>query len=154
VTACVCVCVLHPPPQVGKGVRAKRVEADIPLDPFTAGVYIATMMATVQVLREKGHPYSEICNESIIEAVDSLNPYMHARGVAFMVDNCRWARTAGQAASWHWPNWCGLCTSSVACCLDSAESSCAFASAATPVVGSLVPLSTCNSHAPDDLTSR
>jgi hypothetical protein len=21
--------------------------------------------------------------------VDSLNPYMHARGVAFMVDNCR-----------------------------------------------------------------
>jgi len=48
------------------------------------------MMATVQVLREKGHPYSEICNESIIEAVDSLNPYMHARGVAFMVDNCRW----------------------------------------------------------------
>jgi ketol-acid reductoisomerase len=37
------------------------------------------------VLREKGHPFSEICNESIIEAVDSLNPYMHARGVAFMV---------------------------------------------------------------------
>jgi ketol-acid reductoisomerase len=40
------------------------------------------------VLREKGHNYSEVCNESIIEAVDSLNPYMHARGVAFMVDNC------------------------------------------------------------------
>jgi hypothetical protein len=77
------------PPQVGKEVRAKRVEKDIPLDPFTAGVYVATMMATVEVLREKGHPYSEICNESIIEAVDSLNPYMHARGVAFMVDNCR-----------------------------------------------------------------
>ena len=36
----------------------------------------------------QGHPYSEICNESIIEAVDSLNPYMPARGVAFMVDNC------------------------------------------------------------------
>lgn len=28
-----------------------------------AGVYIATMMATVQTLQEKGHPYSEICNE-------------------------------------------------------------------------------------------
>jgi ketol-acid reductoisomerase len=28
------------------------------------------MMATIEVLREKGHPYSEICNESIIEAVD------------------------------------------------------------------------------------
>lgn len=49
--------------QVGKGVRAERVEEDIPLNPFTAGVYVATMMATVQVLREKGHPYSEICNE-------------------------------------------------------------------------------------------
>jgi ketol-acid reductoisomerase len=24
----------------------------------------------------------------VIEAVDSLNPYMHARGVAYMVDNC------------------------------------------------------------------
>lgn len=76
-------------PQIGKDVRAKRVESEIPLDPFTAGVYVATMMATIETLREKGHPYSEICNESIIEAVDSLNPYMHARGVAFMVDNCR-----------------------------------------------------------------
>lgn len=81
--------------QVGKEVRAKRVESDIPVDPFTAGVYIATMMATVQVLREKGHPYSEICNESIIEAVDSLNPYMHARGVAFMVDNCSYTARLG-----------------------------------------------------------
>lgn len=24
----------------------------------------------------------------MIEAVDSLNPFMHARGVSFMVDNC------------------------------------------------------------------
>jgi ketol-acid reductoisomerase len=53
---------------------------------------VLCLCACVQVLREKGHPYSEICNESIIEAVDSLNPYMHARGVAFMVDNCRWGR--------------------------------------------------------------
>lgn len=30
----------------------------------------------------------EVANESAIEAVDSLNPYMHYRGVAFMVDNC------------------------------------------------------------------
>jgi len=81
--------------KVGKDVRAKRVESEIPLDPFTAGVYIATMMATVMVLREKGHPYSEICNESIIEAVDSLNPYMHARGVAFMVDNCSYTARLG-----------------------------------------------------------
>jgi ketol-acid reductoisomerase len=80
---------------VGKDVRAKRVEEDIKVDPFTAGVYIATMMATVETLREKGHPWSEICNESIIEAVDSLNPYMHARGVAFMVDNCSYTARLG-----------------------------------------------------------
>jgi hypothetical protein len=45
--------------------------------------------------RAQGHPYSEICNESIIEAVDSLNPYMHARGVAFMVDNCSYTARLG-----------------------------------------------------------
>lgn len=76
-------------------MRAVRDEANIPLNPFTAGVYVATMMATVQVLYEKGHPWSEICNESIIEAVDSLNPYMHARGVAFMVDNCSYTARLG-----------------------------------------------------------
>mmetsp|Transcript_5904 Transcript_5904/g.13936 ORF Transcript_5904/g.13936 Transcript_5904/m.13936 type:complete len:271 (+) Transcript_5904:2-814(+) len=81
--------------QVGHKVRAERVESEIPLNPFTAGVYVATMMATVEVLREKGHPYSEICNESIIEAVDSLNPYMHARGVSFMVDNCSYTARLG-----------------------------------------------------------
>ncbi|KAL4858940.1 Ketol-acid reductoisomerase [Chlorella vulgaris] len=81
--------------QVGQKVRAERKEEDIPINPFTAGVYIATMMATVQTLQEKGHPYSEICNESIIEAVDSLNPYMHARGVAFMVDNCSYTARLG-----------------------------------------------------------
>ena len=59
-----------------------------PLIPFTAGVYLATMMAQIDILFEKGHPYSEIANESVIEAVDSLNPYMHARGVGYMVDNC------------------------------------------------------------------
>ncbi|KAF6004601.1 Bifunctional acetohydroxyacid reductoisomerase [Cyanidiococcus yangmingshanensis] len=71
---------------VGKRVRAKR--GRIPVDPFTAGVYIATMMAQIDVLLEKGHVLSEIINESVIESVDSLNPYMHARGVSYMVDNC------------------------------------------------------------------
>ncbi len=33
--------------------------------------------------------------QSIIEAVDSLNPYMHARGVAFMVDNCSYTARLG-----------------------------------------------------------
>ena len=74
--------------KVGEKVRAARVEEDIPLSPFSAGVYIATMMAQIDILLAKGHPYSEIANESVIEAVDSLNPYMHARGVAYMVDNC------------------------------------------------------------------
>ena len=35
------------------------------------------------------------CPQSIIEAVDSLNPYMHARGVAFMVDNCSYTARLG-----------------------------------------------------------
>ena len=66
----------------------RTLENDIPLDPFTAGVFCGVMMAQVDVLLERGHPYSEIANESVIEAVDSLNPYMHARGVAYMVANC------------------------------------------------------------------
>src|SRR6478736_3463970 len=74
--------------KVGAGVRAKRVEAKIPVNPFAAGVYIATMMAQIDILLEHGHPYSEAANESVIESVDSLNPYMHARGVAYMIDNC------------------------------------------------------------------
>jgi ketol-acid reductoisomerase len=74
--------------QVGEGVRARRGSFQTPIHPVTAGIYIATMMAQVDLLQEKGHPYSEIANESIIEAVDSLNPYMHHKGVAFMVDNC------------------------------------------------------------------
>ncbi|ADN02585.1 ketol-acid reductoisomerase [Spirochaeta thermophila] len=74
--------------KVGEEVRAERVEDKIPLDPFTAGIYAAGIVAQVDILREKGHAYSEIVNESIIEAVDSLNPYMHFKGVAYMVDNC------------------------------------------------------------------
>ncbi|XP_002988731.2 ketol-acid reductoisomerase, chloroplastic [Selaginella moellendorffii] len=75
--------------KVGEKVRAARPEGDLgPLHPFTAGVYVAVMMAQIEILRNKGHSYSEMVNESIIEAVDSLNPFMHARGVSFMVDNC------------------------------------------------------------------
>ncbi|KAG0557491.1 hypothetical protein KC19_11G134700 [Ceratodon purpureus] len=75
--------------KVGEKVRASRPNGDLgPLHPFTAGVYCALMMAQIEVLRRKGHSYSEMVNESVIEAVDSLNPFMHARGVAFMVDNC------------------------------------------------------------------
>ncbi|XP_021294213.1 ketol-acid reductoisomerase, chloroplastic-like [Herrania umbratica] len=75
--------------KVGEHVRATRSNDDLgPLCPFTSGVFVALMMAQIEVLRKKGHSYSEIINESLIEAVDSLNPFMHARGVSFMVDNC------------------------------------------------------------------
>ncbi|KAB8334678.1 ketol-acid reductoisomerase [Scytonema tolypothrichoides VB-61278] len=74
--------------QVGVNVRAHRQPEKLSIHPATAGVYVATMMAQVDLLKEKGHLYSEIVNESIIEAVDSLNPYMHQKGVAFMIDNC------------------------------------------------------------------
>ncbi len=73
--------------QVGEKVRAARTE-DPEINPFTAGLYCAVMMAQIDLLMEKGHCLSEVCNESVIEAVDSLNPYMHFKGVAHMVDNC------------------------------------------------------------------
>jgi len=73
---------------VGEKVRAARIEENIPLNPTTAGVYIAVMMAQIDILKRNGHSFSEIVNESVIEAVDSLCPYMHFKGVSFMVDNC------------------------------------------------------------------
>lgn len=81
--------------KVGEKVRAERDEDAIPVNPFTAGVYVATMMAQCDVLLEAGHPYSEVVNESVIEAVDSLCPYMHYRGIAFMVDNCSFTAKTG-----------------------------------------------------------
>lgn len=71
--------------RVGRSLRTNRPSE---IDPLTAGVYIGTMMAQADLLRQKGHPYSEIVNESIIEAIDSLNPYMDCKDVAYMVDNC------------------------------------------------------------------
>ncbi len=73
--------------KVGEKVRAARTDEPV-VDPATAGLYCAVMMAQIDLLIEKGHCLSEVCNESVIEAVDSLNPYMHFKGVAFMVDNC------------------------------------------------------------------
>lgn len=76
--------------QVGKKVRASR-SSDRPLEtmnPITAGIYCAAIMAQIDLLLEKGHFWSEICNETVIEAVDSLNPFMHFKGVAEMIDGC------------------------------------------------------------------
>lgn len=55
---------------------------------FSAGVYVGALMSQLHLLLQHGHCVSETVNESYIEAVDSLTPYMHSRGVAFMVDNC------------------------------------------------------------------
>lgn len=74
--------------QIGKTIRANRDEAANRINPFTAGIYAGAMMAQIDVLEAKKHAYSEIANESVIEAVDSLNPYMHFKGVAYMIDNC------------------------------------------------------------------
>ncbi|CAN0005561.1 unnamed protein product, partial [Phaeothamnion confervicola] len=41
--------------QVGEKVRAARVEEEIPMNPFTAGIYVATMMAQIDVLLKAGH---------------------------------------------------------------------------------------------------
>jgi ketol-acid reductoisomerase len=72
--------------------HARRGTTPVAIDPLTAGLFVATMMAQVDEFSDRGHAWSEIVNESIIEAVDSLLPYMHARDVAYMVDNC--SRTA------------------------------------------------------------
>jgi ketol-acid reductoisomerase len=74
--------------RAGEVARRDRDDDRLPLDAFTAGTFCGVMMAQIDTFIEKGHPYSEIANESVIEATDSLNPYMHARGVSYMVDNC------------------------------------------------------------------
>jgi ketol-acid reductoisomerase len=74
--------------RAGEVARRDRDDSQLPLDPFTAGIFCGIMMAQIDTFIEKGHPYSEIANESVIEATDSLNPYMHARGISYMVDNC------------------------------------------------------------------
>lgn len=74
--------------RAGEVARRNRDESGLPLDPFTAGIFSGVMTAQIDTFIENGHPYSEIANESVIEATDSLNPYMHARGVSYMVDNC------------------------------------------------------------------
>lgn len=73
---------------VAERIRDGRSGRTVPIDPYTAGVFVATMIAQVDLFAAKGHAWSEIINESIIEAADSLLPYMHARDVGYMVDNC------------------------------------------------------------------
>ena len=72
----------------GETVRSERDVSDYRVTPNLAGIYAAGIMAQVDVLRAHGHSWSEVVNESIIEAFASLIPFMHARGIAYMVDNC------------------------------------------------------------------
>ncbi|KAM2958193.1 hypothetical protein FF2_025086 [Malus domestica] len=84
--------------KVVERVRSTMPVGDLgPLYTFVAGA-IAASMAMV-VLRKKRHSYSEIINESVIESVESLNPFMHARGVSFVVDN---SSTAARLGSRKW----------------------------------------------------
>ncbi|RKN11889.1 ketol-acid reductoisomerase [Streptomyces radicis] len=92
---------------VGDRARAGRGAGEPPVDPLTAGVFVATMTAQVDEFAERGHPWSEIVNESVIEAVDSLLPSMHARDVAYMVDNC--SRTARLGARRWGPRFQAAC---------------------------------------------
>lgn len=69
-------------------VRAKSHSPTLTLDPTVTGMYLAMMVAQCDLLDANGHCYSEIANESIIEAIDSLNPYMAFKGVDYLVDNC------------------------------------------------------------------
>ncbi|MEA3055790.1 MAG: ketol-acid reductoisomerase [Actinomycetota bacterium] len=73
---------------VGADLRNDGADPDVAIDPTTAGLFLAGMVAQVDLLARRGHAWSEIANESVIEVVDSLLPYMHARGVAYMVDSC------------------------------------------------------------------
>jgi ketol-acid reductoisomerase len=73
---------------VGREVRDQRDTLNVAIDPLTAGIFCGAMMCQVDAFNDAGHRWSEIANESVIELVDSLIPYMHARGVAYMIDNC------------------------------------------------------------------
>ncbi len=70
------------------GAIARQGNIEVPLDPHTAGAYLGIMMAQVEVLHKNGHCWSEIGNETVIEATDSLNPYMAKNGIDTLIDNC------------------------------------------------------------------
>ncbi|CAI9089245.1 OLC1v1023782C1 [Oldenlandia corymbosa var. corymbosa] len=75
--------------KVGESFCAVKPAGDSgPLHPLTSGVFVACMMAQVEILRSKGHSYLGIINGSATDAVDSLNPFIDARGFVVTEDNC------------------------------------------------------------------
>lgn len=64
--------------------------------PLIAAIYVAGMISQIDVLLEKGHKVSEICLESVVDAVTMLNPHMHKVGIDYTLENC--SLTAGVGA--------------------------------------------------------
>ena len=84
--------------KVGKAVAAER-KAGAPMtqiDPTTAGIYIGAMKAQADLLLENGHAPTEIGNETIIEAINSLNIVMAESGIDALMDGC--SETAAMGA--------------------------------------------------------
>ncbi len=49
----------------GAEVRARRESEPATVDPLTAGLFVATMMAQVDEFAERGHAWSEIVKSSV-----------------------------------------------------------------------------------------
>eukprot|EP00916_Digyalum_oweni_P013039 GHVL01021434.1.p1 GENE.GHVL01021434.1~~GHVL01021434.1.p1 ORF type:complete len:267 (-),score=57.00 GHVL01021434.1:767-1567(-) len=57
------------------------------INPTTAGIYVALMIAQYDVLISAGHSGIETVNKTIIQAVDSLNPYIKHLGMFHILNN-------------------------------------------------------------------
>ena len=71
--------------------EAGLYRATVPMEAalaFTAGMYAGGIMAGMELLIGRGHCVSEAVNEQLIEATDSLMPYMDKNGLRAMVDGC------------------------------------------------------------------
>ena len=80
--------------KAGEKVRAERVEEDIPLNSFTAGVYRAHGGADRHPARE-GPLLQRGVQRVPHRGGGLLNPVHARRGVAFMVDNCSYTARLG-----------------------------------------------------------
>jgi hypothetical protein len=67
----------------------------------------------IEILRKKGHSYSEIINESVIGSVDSLNPFIHARAWSFFygrqqLNHCKIGINDMGSSLWLYPHPAGI----------------------------------------------
>lgn len=84
--------------EIGKSVAEERVAGrpQVLINPTTAGIYIGAMKAQADLLLANGHAPTEIGNETIIEAVNSLNIVMSEQGIDALMDGC--SETAAMGA--------------------------------------------------------